>query len=252
MHGQEVTPINRKVIQYESEKIICYVTDDHKSPKSNRLYYWYLSREVHQSIGGYYGHLLDGSFTRLTTDNTLLEKGAFKKGLKNGRWSSWYHSGVLKHNNVWKKGIRSGQYTAYDSLGKPEMIGRYKNGLKTGKWVYPKLGDTILFKKGIEVVFDNNRAGFPKRLWQSFGRLFKSSKKNEGSEKNIESGKKALSPNEKIKTSEEVEKTKPTFFRRLFKKKQKAGGNTPVKPKDSLIQKERKFLGIFKMKNKNQ
>jgi antitoxin component YwqK of YwqJK toxin-antitoxin module len=97
-----------KVRIVETDKIIqAEIIPVNSAPaiKSDRFYYWYNDNSIHSSQGGFSGKLLNGLYEAYYLNHNLKEKGAFKKGLKNGIWKSWKEDGTLSQVANWKNGI---------------------------------------------------------------------------------------------------------------------------------------------------
>lgn len=139
----------RKIISENGYNYVFYVSPNVKvSTKENKEYYWYKSGKIHSSIGGYFGDLLDGNYTKSHHHNDILEQGEYKKGLKDKRWKKWYKNGKLRELLDWNNGLKSGQYFEYSENGEILLKGKYKNNTKHGIWVNLKTKDTLYFKKG--------------------------------------------------------------------------------------------------------
>ncbi len=118
--------------------------------KSKRVYYWYKSDKIYKNTFGIGGKVLHGEYIkRNLTDKTLLEKGNFKYGLKNGVWKEWFQNGNLAKIVFWKKGVLNGIYKEFDTIGAISLKGHYKNGLKTGNWINYIKKDTIYYSHNI-------------------------------------------------------------------------------------------------------
>lgn len=55
---------------------------------------------------------------RKYANNNLVCKGAYEKGLKDGKWIYWYDNGMMKESSDWKNGNRHGATVTYDISGK--------------------------------------------------------------------------------------------------------------------------------------
>ena len=86
--------------------------------QENKMYFWYYKDNINTSQGNYYGQLLHGEYTILDTKTkTIISKGNFNKGLKDGKWMRWYGNGKLKECSLWDNGVQVGKYTLFDSNG---------------------------------------------------------------------------------------------------------------------------------------
>lgn len=140
----------RKVIQTQEFKEVCYVTSQEITPDINTVYFWYKSNEIFHSKGDYLGELLDGEYSKQLYTNQLIEKGFYARGVKTGTWKKWHANGKLKEISQWKEGKLDGAFYSFDANGKLIFKGKYRKGLKKGLWVEAK--DTLNYKKGIVVL----------------------------------------------------------------------------------------------------
>jgi hypothetical protein len=69
------------------------------------IYYTYYNDKVHALAGGALGHLLDGPYQEALRNGSLLQKGSFNLGLKDGTWRYWDSRGYLLNEQRWKKGV---------------------------------------------------------------------------------------------------------------------------------------------------
>lgn len=196
--------IQKKIIRSQGFDIECYVSlKKEKSFHNEKVYYWFKSGAIHNSLAASGGLLLHSSFTKHYKSNQLAEKGEFHYGVKNGSWKEWYENGKIKRINSWKKGVKNGLFSSYDSLGNMIEKGYYKNNLKVNTWINYKTKDTIHYQKGNLIIKDslNKKEGFFKRIF-----------------KKKDSTSKIKSKPKKIK---EEKPKKDNFFKRLFKKKER-------------------------------
>ena len=92
--------------------------------KENLTYFWYKSRSINSTKGGYSGQLLDGNYDRFDMDKKLIEQGKFVTGLKHGIWKIWHPNGELKSKIYYRKGLKHGLEVVFNSEG--VVIGEYK------------------------------------------------------------------------------------------------------------------------------
>ncbi len=121
---------NREVIIRKGDTLIKsnILTENTKvKPFSNRNYFWYLKGEINSNMGGYAGKLLHGNFNALV-NNSLIESGVFNKGLKDGKWTTWYQTGRIRAICHYKKGNFNGLFLKYNQDGSIEEELRYKKG----------------------------------------------------------------------------------------------------------------------------
>ena len=124
-----------------------------KPPKITlkKRYAWLYGDKIGNTQGGYLGKLLDGTYTAYTRGNDLLEKGAYRRGLKIGLWLRWHPNGQVALRQYWKAGVRHGRFAHYHSDGRPRQTGRYKKGQLHGKICHYDENDSIAaiqYKRG--------------------------------------------------------------------------------------------------------
>ncbi len=97
-------------------------------PYSGKIYYWFDNTAIHHTQGGYSKYLLHGSYLKYSfPSNCLAEKGAFRKGLKNGVWLTWNEHGILKERVKWRNGEIQGRKDIYATDGKLAYVQRYRH-----------------------------------------------------------------------------------------------------------------------------
>lgn len=234
-----------------------YTTDKKITPNKNKTYYWFKGGLIHEAQGGITGDLLDNKFIKMYHTNQLAEQGRFKKGVKVGVWKTWYQNGLLATVQNWNDGLRSGSYLHYDQNGILIETGRFMSNLKNGKWINVENKDTILYKKGkiikqketftksekYRIRRDNTKLENAKETQKELEAVsdaikladYKAKTKEENAiakeiaknEKEVKTGTKKIEKATK-KTSREQAKNAPkkdskiiTFFKNLFKKKDK-------------------------------
>lgn len=115
-----------------------YVAADNKqklyTPSDSKYYTWYGTENIHITEGAFSGKLLHGSYLELYPNRTLKLKGGYNKGLKNGKWQSWYQSGESESVISWKDGLKNGEFRYYDDKGKLREEGYYKSDMKDGQF----------------------------------------------------------------------------------------------------------------------
>ncbi len=121
-------------------------------PTLSKTYFWYLNNAIHSSAGNYNGKLLNGAYVKMAKkERTMVEKGHFTNGLKDGAWYKWNPDGTLSSYTEYKDGEKDGKFILYAENNSPEITGSYKNGLKSKKWAIYKDGhlySETMFKKG--------------------------------------------------------------------------------------------------------
>ncbi|WP_431244376.1 toxin-antitoxin system YwqK family antitoxin [Flavobacterium sp. P21] len=128
-----------------------YTTDKKVNPKINKTYSWFKGGLIHEAQGGIGGDLLNDKFVKMYHSNQLAEQGEFKNGLRVGLWKTWHQNGVLATTLSYSKGLKSGKYFRYDKDGNLVENGKFSSGLKTGKWTNAESKEIITYRKG-EVV----------------------------------------------------------------------------------------------------
>lgn len=68
-------------------------------------------------------------------DKTLLEKGTYHQGLKDGIWYSWHENGALKSISSYQEGLLSGPFLYFDRQGKIVQTGAYRKGKPHATWI---------------------------------------------------------------------------------------------------------------------
>ncbi len=99
-------------------------------PEKSCDYYWFNSNQIFKTRGDYFGRLLDGQFHVLDLKGRMIEKGVFEKGLKQGRWTTWYPNGMYQMVCVYKDGRRNGPCMMYDTAGILRKQLHFKNDLE--------------------------------------------------------------------------------------------------------------------------
>lgn len=84
---------------------------------SEKIYYWMKAQRVVATQGASSGDLLHGTFEAFYQDKQLARKGAFNRGLKNGKWQYWRPDGSLLKAETWHKGSLRGKQIQYDRNG---------------------------------------------------------------------------------------------------------------------------------------
>ncbi|MCE3226601.1 MAG: hypothetical protein K0S32_1152 [Bacteroidetes bacterium] len=167
---------------------------------NDRIYMWYTSQKIMETKGGFEGKLIHGKYNAFYLNNQLKEQGAIKYGLKNKEWKYWYSDGKLKEVITWKNGVKNGSYALYNDYGQIMAKGNFCNDKLDGKFTtYGPAGnvtETKKYKDGVEV---------PMKV------------KSQKSKAKSSSGK---TQKEVIEGGEN--KKKESFFKRIFRKKDKA------------------------------
>ncbi|MBN2789145.1 MAG: hypothetical protein JXR69_03045 [Candidatus Delongbacteria bacterium] len=128
-------------------------------------YYWFANGEVHQNTGGYSGQLLQSIYQKTTFGGSLIEKGTFKNGVKDGVWKIWDLDGNLVKIENWKKGFKDGKAYIIDPVAEKEVITGYKDDQKHG-WELQFQNDSLImkerFKHGVKIDSDRHFLFFHK------------------------------------------------------------------------------------------
>jgi len=82
-----------------------YSGDRPVKPKSGKKYYWYGTNRIQSTVGDYTGRVLDGTYMAFDDSGSLIEKGIFEKGLKEGRWVTWYRDGEVRYCMKYHRGV---------------------------------------------------------------------------------------------------------------------------------------------------
>lgn len=73
-----------------------------------------------------------------------LEGKLDSKGLKNGKWTSYFENGQKNSESVFKNGVNHGASMVWYPNGNVRYFGDYHNGERTGDWVfYNEKGEVI-------------------------------------------------------------------------------------------------------------
>src|SRR6185437_6479340 len=131
----EIASLNRQLIRKKDTVYRFYaVLPEHPVRiYPDRTYYWFHSDTILNTVGGYDGRLLDGSYTVFYPDKNLAEAGEFADGLPNGEWRAWYPGGMIKSIVHWRTGLRIGTFTEFDRNGSKFREGNYRNDELSGK-----------------------------------------------------------------------------------------------------------------------
>lgn len=70
-----------------------------------------------------------------TGEITGIDRGAFKDGLRHGRWVQGHENGQVKSEGDYENGLKQGQWIGYYKNGQIFYEGAYVDGIKDGLWV---------------------------------------------------------------------------------------------------------------------
>lgn len=116
------------ILSEDGGKAILYAENIKIKPNSDKTYTWYESNQLHKTMGGYSGKLLNGQFTAYFSNRNLSEQGLYVKGLKQGVWRHWYTNGNLKSESQWMANIEEGPFIRYNEQGEWIQRGYLKDG----------------------------------------------------------------------------------------------------------------------------
>ncbi|OEK07851.1 hypothetical protein A8C32_15325 [Flavivirga aquatica] len=157
--------LQKKILRYDGFNIECYVSPKKRSNfNNNKMYYWFKSGEIHQSLSAAGGFVLHKKYSKYYRSNQLAEQGEFNYGLKTGTWKTWHNNGKLKFIEEWKQGYKNGEFIAFDSLGNQTSTGSYNNNLKNGYWIDFIKKDTTYHRK--KEVFNEKPRNLIKRVFR--------------------------------------------------------------------------------------
>ena len=154
-----------------------YITDDNTKPRSEKFYYWYQSRKIQKTQGGFSGKLLHGSYQEFSGNKQLLRQGFYKKGLPHGEWKFWSDNQHLIKEEQWNKGRLNGQVSLYNEKGILSMQGPMNDAQWDGKiwvldtvvndyqWKYYSKGEEISKEEYIDQNIFRKTANYINSLW---------------------------------------------------------------------------------------
>jgi len=92
-------------------------------------------------------------------DGTIKQKGNFKNGVKNGKWTHYYQNGYIWSEGYFDNGLREGMSIVYFNNGNKQYEGSYSSGKPDGKWsFYNENGEklkVVLYKNGKIISTEN-------------------------------------------------------------------------------------------------
>ncbi len=198
-----------------------------KKFKTDRTYHWFRSGKIHTSVGDVGGQVLHETYVKFDVNRNLLQKGDFDDGLKNGLWKTWATDGNLIKAIEYKQGILNGTHITYTEDGAKQQEGTYRNGLRAGVW--KTWSETGRVTKEERWELGKRQGAF--KSYDEEGKLQASGKYSKGLKhgKWIDHSKQdtvfykkgKVIDKEAMAKEKEEKKKKPSFFQRLFKKKDK-------------------------------
>lgn len=118
----------KKSIKQEGKLYVFYVQDEDKKSNLNfdqdKFYFWYKAQVVKQTQGAASGQLLHGLYEVFYSNKQLVEKGRFRKGLKQGEWLYWREDGMLIRSEHWSHGKMVGTIQLFNEKG--ELVEKKK------------------------------------------------------------------------------------------------------------------------------
>ena len=131
----------REIVSQSADTIIkakILTTESNFKTSSSKQYFWYLNGAIGSNRGGYTGKLLHLDYTALLNNN-LVRSGSFKKGLRDGKWISWYENGNIKEICYYHRGTQRGKYFLYDDTALILSEGRYRHGKFHSKFSFKNI-----------------------------------------------------------------------------------------------------------------
>ncbi|GEM68742.1 hypothetical protein SMI01S_23480 [Sphingobacterium mizutaii NBRC 14946 = DSM 11724] len=169
---------NRITINHDERRLESfYITDEKTIVRSEKFYYWYQSRKVQRTQGGFSGKLLHGSYQEFSGNKQLLKQGFYRKGLPHGEWKYWSDSQHLLKEEHWSKGNLNGLVSLYNENGVLSRKGPMKDAQWNGKiqvldtvvndyqWKYYREGIEISAEEYIDKNIFRRTANFFNSLW---------------------------------------------------------------------------------------
>lgn len=131
--GKGDKAVTRTVYQVQGDSIVNvrYLSRTIQvKPQPEKTYYWHYAGHINSSRGNYTGQLLHGEFTvQHIKSKALVSKGYFEKGLKSGKWTTWYPDGQVREIYQWEEGVQEGEYYLYAGDGTLVESGTYEKGI---------------------------------------------------------------------------------------------------------------------------
>ena len=127
--------VNTRNIEINNDDTAVYfsvlIDKYNKDIKIDKMYYWYMSGSIGKNMGGYAGYLLHGEYKTFINDEMLVEKGNFRYGLKEGKWTEWYNNGIIKSLSEYKEGNLNNWMTTFNKNGQVLDSVYYDEGVIT-------------------------------------------------------------------------------------------------------------------------
>lgn len=94
----------------------------------NLIYASFYRDSIYQTQGGYQGYVLHGRYIERHANSGLRVLGAYRHGLKRGKWYYWDKEGKLRKEERWQYGQLSGRFFIYGTDGSILQAGYMTNG----------------------------------------------------------------------------------------------------------------------------
>ncbi|MEQ9187503.1 MAG: hypothetical protein RLP15_07190 [Cryomorphaceae bacterium] len=106
-----------------------------KNLRDSKQYTWFKSNELHSTYGGYSGYLLHGEYKEFYLDRGLRSSGAYRRGLKTGKWLHWHANGRIERREKYRNGQLDGEVSKYDENGVLQETIAFRRGQRHGKTI---------------------------------------------------------------------------------------------------------------------
>lgn len=90
------------------------------------------------------GRARDGLATFRTPEGQVVELCTWRRGLREGEWTTWYPSGAERERGAFVDGLREGVWRVRHDNGTLASEGRYERGERVGRWRAWKPDGTLL------------------------------------------------------------------------------------------------------------
>ena len=137
---QEARATNRshiRLVDGDTVQLVALAKRERGRPHRQRHYYWYAQGRVQHAQGDVQGRRLHGPYRLLTREGQPLRQGQFRRGLKTGRWQSWYANGQRATLQTWRRGHPHGSLRAYDETGH-RLPAAETAGARRRWWQWPR------------------------------------------------------------------------------------------------------------------
>jgi len=123
-----------------------------EDPKLNQYYTWFKIDQINRTQGFFEGKLLEGEYLVLALDRSIMTKGNYIQGQRDGKWIKWYPNGNIRSAYEYKKDKRSGDFVRQSEAGQILQKGNYSEDKLDGLCIYYQADTVFLkvkYKKGI-------------------------------------------------------------------------------------------------------